>query len=330
MGREGTPRRRVVVLATGGTIASAATESGGTIAQRSAAELLEAAAPAGVDVQAKDLMNVGSYLLTHRDLRTIAEAVAAEVSREDVHGVVVTHGTDTMEETAYLLDLLHGADTPVVLTGAQRSSDQADTDGPRNLREAIAVAASVQARGCGVLISFAGRVYAAARTRKVHTLTPEPFATAGGGPIGRVSAAAVRISTRPVRPDPLPPLDQRFDAVRVDVVSLHPGADAALAEAAVAAGAQGVVLAGTGAGNGNHAVLAWVKEAVRAGTAVGLSTRVPDGPVVPVYGNGGAVDLVAAGALNLGSVPLFHGRLLLAALLAGGAVVDQAALVPYV
>ena len=320
---------RVIVLATGGTIASAGTAGGGAVAQRSAAELLEAAGPAGVDVQAKDLMKIGSYLMTHRDMRTIATAVAAEVAREDVHGVVVTHGTDTMEETGYLLDLVHDSEKPVVLTGAQRSTDEADTDGPRNLREAITVAASPQARGCGVLISFAGRVFAAARTRKFHTLTPEPFATAGGGPIGRVSTEGVRITTRPVRPDPLPPLDERFDSVRVDVVPLYPNADAALAEAAVAAGAQAVVLAGSGAGNGNHALLAWVREAVRTGTVVGLSTRVPDGPVVPIYGNGGAVDLVAAGALNLGAVPLFHARMLLAALLASDVEVDDALLVPY-
>ena len=323
------PAARVVVLATGGTIASAATEGGGAVAQRTAAELLEAAGPATVDVQAQDLMSVGSYLMTHRDMRTIAAAVAGEVAREDVHGVVVTHGTDTMEETGYLLDLVHDSEKPVVLTGAQRSSDEADTDGPRNLREAITVAASPQARGCGVLISFAGKIFAAARTRKLHTLTPEPFATAGGGPIGRVSPDGVQISSRPVRPGPLPPLDGRFDSVRVDVVPVYPNADAALAEAAVAAGAQAVVLAGTGAGNGNHALLTWVKDAVRTGTVVGLSTRVPDGPVVPIYGNGGAVDLIATGALNLGAVPLFHGRMLLAALLSSGVEVDAALLAPY-
>src|SRR5699024_9566117 len=244
---------RVIVLATGGTIASAATDGGGAVAQRTAAELLEAAGPATVDVQAQDLMSVGSYLMTHRDMRTIAAAVAGEVAREDVHGVVVTHGTDTMEETGYLLDLVHDSEKPVVLTGAQRSSDEADTDGPRNLREAITVAASPQARGCGVLISFAGKIFAAARTRKLHTLTPEPFATACGGPIEPVSPDEVQISSLPVRPDPLPPLHERFDSVRVDVVPLYPNADAALAEAAVAAGAQAVALAGTGASHGHDA-----------------------------------------------------------------------------
>lgn len=330
---EGSGRRttaRVVVLATGGTIASAATDGGGTVAQHSAAELLATAGPAGVDVEAKDLMNVGSYLMTHRDMRTVTEAVAAEVARRDVDGVVLTHGTDTMEETGYLLDLVHDSDKPVVLTGAQRAADAPDTDGPRNLRDAITVAAAPQSRGCGALIVFAGQIFAVARTRKFQTLAPEPFATAGGGPIGQVSADGVRIMTRPVRPGPLAPLDERFDSVRVDVVSLHPNADAALAEGAVAAGAQAVVLAGTGSGNGNHAVLDWVKEAVRGGTVVGLSTRVPYGSVLPIYGNGGAVDLVAAGALNLKSLPLFHGRMLLGALLSRGTTVDEQAIAPYV
>lgn len=323
-------RPQVVILATGGTIASAATDEGGAVAQRSAAELLAAAGSSAAQVEAKDLMSVGSYLMTHRDMRIIAEAVAAEVARPDVTGVVVTHGTDTMEETAYLLDLVHDSLKPVVLTGAQRSTDEPDTDGPRNLREALAVAAAPQARGSGALIVFAGRVFAAARTRKVATLSPEPFATAGGGPIGRVSARGVHLAARPARPEPLAPLDERFDSVRVDVVSLYPNADAALAEAAVAAGAGAVVLAGAGSGNGNHAVLRWVKEAARQGTVVGLSTRVSEGAVVPIYGNGGAVDLVAAGALILESVPLFQARMLLAALLSSGKTVDEQTIAPYV
>ena len=321
---------RVVVIATGGTIASSSSTGGAVVAQRTASEMLGALGPGDAEVEGRDLLNVGSYLLGHHELRLITEAVAQELAREDVTGVVVTHGTDTMEETAFLLDLVHDSDKPVVLTGAQKPADQPNSDGPQNLREAIAVAASEAARGCGALIAFAGCVFSPQRTRKHHTIAPEPFRASDGGPIGRVGTRGVALTARPVRPAALERPDLRFDTTRVDVVAAHPGADAVLARAAVSAGAQAVVIAGTGVGNGNHALLEWVPEAVRAGTVVGLSTRVAEGPVVPTYGNGGGVDLVRAGALNLGGLPLYHARLLLALLLSVNVTVTKQTLAPYV
>lgn len=320
---------RVVVLATGGTIASATAPGGGAVAQRTANELISTLGGSGVDVEGADVVNVGSYLMRHRDIRTVAEAVAAQVDRVDVDGVVVTHGTDTMEETGYLLDLLHGSPKPVVLTGSQRAADQPDTDGPRNLRDAIAVAAAPLARDRGVLLVFGGRIFAIARTRKFFTVAAEPFVTIGGGPIGAVGDGEVAITADPVRPPALDALDERFDRTRVDVVVAYPDVDAALAEAAVAAGACGVILAAFGSGNGNRAWVDWVHQAVGKGIAVGLSTRVPEGPVVPIYSNGGAVDLIAAGALNLKSLPLFHSRMLFSALLSSGKKVDAQTIAPY-
>ncbi|MFC7405824.1 asparaginase [Georgenia alba] len=314
---------RVVVIATGGTIASAGRGDDGAVAMHNASDLLTGAPVDDVEVIGRDLFTIGSFLLRHHELRLLAEAVTEELRRDGVDGVVVTHGTDTMEESAYLLSLVGDGEKPVVLTGAQRTADQPDTDGPRNLRDAIAVAASPHTRGCGALIVFAGGIYDPARTRKHHTIATGPFRTGDGGPVGTVRDGHVSLTARPVRPAPLPVPGPRFDETRVDVVTVHPGADAALARAAVEAGARGVVLAGTGVGNGNHALLDWTREAVPSGTVVGLSTRVPEGPVVPIYGNGGGVDLVAAGALVLGGVPLFHSRLLLALLLSTGEDVTQ-------
>ncbi len=315
---------RIVVIATGGTIASEETTEGhGAVAARTAVDMVGAMDFGGIAVESHDLLRVNSFLLGHRELRQIAESVAAHVARPEVDGVVVTHGTDTMEESAYLLDLVHDSPKPVVLTGAQKAADLPDTDGPQNLREAVTVAADPGARNLGCLIVFAGQVYGAQRTRKHHTIAAEAFRTLDGGPLGQVREGRLNLLATPVRRPRLPLPDARFDDTRVDVVPVYPGADDALARAAVAAGARGVVLAGTGTGNANHSLLRWTKEAVADGVVVGVSTRVAEGPAVPMYGNGGAVDLVAAGALVLGGLPLYHGRLLLALLLAAGRPVGQ-------
>lgn len=287
-------------------------------------------APGTTKVISRDIFRLGSYLLDHANLRRIAEEVSRELSRDDIDGVVLTHGTDTMEETAYLLDLVHSSAKPVVLTGAQRPADAADTDGPSNLRAAIAVAGAPEALHTGVTIAFAGQIFAARATRKAHTVDPAPFRTMDGGPIGRIGTDDIRFAFRPIRPPVLPLPTPAFDSTRVDVVTLHPGADASLARAAVDAGAQGVMLAGTGVGNGNHRILEWVEQAVAAGIAIGLSTRVPEGPVVPFYGNGGGADLVRAGALPFGSLPLFHARLLLALLISHGEKPANDMLAPYI
>lgn len=321
----------VVVVTTGGTIASAADESGRAVARVGGSQVVDAAGMAAAGVETRDLLNIGSYRIGHRELRLIADAVQAELVRDDVAGVVVTHGTDTMEETAFLLDLLHDGAKPVVLTGAQKAADRPDTDGPQNLREAVAVAGSAEARGCGVLIVFAGYIFAARRTRKTHTLAAEPFHALDSGPSGWVSDGLdVHVVARPVRLPTLPRPEPGFDDTRVDVVVAHPNADAALAHAAIENGAAGVVLAGTGAGNGNRALRDWIPYALERGVLVGLSTRVAEGPVVPVYGDGGGADLIAAGALNMGSLPLFHARLLLALLLSTGTEVSQQTMAPYV
>jgi L-asparaginase len=235
-----------------------------------------------------------------------------------------------MEETGFLLDLVHQSDKPVILTGAQKTADQSDTDGPRNLTDAVRVAASSDARGCGALIVFAGLIHAPQRVRKHHTLALDPYHSSDTGPLGHVIGGTTRLVSRPVRPAPLPMPGPAFDRTRVDVVCCYPGTDATLAEAAVNAGAQAVVIAGTGAGNGNHALVEWTRGATASGVTVGLATRVAEGPVVPIYGNGGGVDLLRAGAVCLGGLPLFHGRLLLAMLIGTGSPVDAATLADYI
>jgi L-asparaginase len=309
--------RRVVIISTGGTIASRRDERGASVASDGVTALLERLPVAlEVPVEGRDVCCLGSYLLTPGDMAGIVREIHRTLADDSVLGVVVTHGTDTMEETAYLAELVHSDPRPVVFTGAQRAADVPDTDGPRNLADAVAVAADPTARDCGVLITFDGAVFAARGTRKTHTAAPAAFSAPDTGPLGGVRDGVVSLGARPVR---FPPLDLAaldLDDIRVDAVTYYPGADATVLDAVHAAGARGVVLAGTGAGNANRQVCAAVERLTAAGVVVALSTRVAAGPVAAIYGNGGGLDLLAAGAVPTGVLRPSQARILLAALLA--------------
>ncbi|ABG95012.1 asparaginase [Rhodococcus jostii RHA1] len=304
---------RIAIIATGGTIASTTSE-GGVVANQTAATLLEGTGIAGVEIETIDLMTIGSYQMTLGHLRQISDQVADLLAREHerVDGIVITHGTDTMEETAILLDLVHDDPRPLVLTGAQHPRDAVAGDGPRNLADAVRVAASPDARELGVLIAFAGRILPARGTRKMHTTALAAFDSMVGGSVGNVSGGAVSIISAPRRPKPLPRPTLAFDDTRVDLVEMYPGGDAALIHAAVAAGAKGVIVAGTGIGNANPAVVAAARDLLPRGVFLVLSTRVPEGPVAGVYGNGGGADLVAAGVPAASGLPATQLRILLA------------------
>lgn len=307
----------LVLLGTGGTIASRRVPSGGSKATDSGTELIAAVGDldADITVEVHDVLAVNSFNLELRDLRSISDAVADALCRDDVDGVVVAHGTDTLEETAALLDLVHDDPRPVVLTGAQRAADAPDTDGPRNLRDALVVAASPDSRGRGTLVAFAGEVFSALGLRKAHTIAPQPFANVLGGPIGRVRDRP-EYAFRPEARAPLARPAAAFDAIRVDILLAYPGADATLLDAAVRAGARGVIVLGSGAGNPGARLIDGIVRASAAGVVVGLGTRTGAGPVAPLYAGGGAVDAVHAGAVPLGMLPATQARILLALLLA--------------
>jgi L-asparaginase len=304
---------RVHLLATGGTIASRRTDDG-LSATTPAAELLAAAGPLpGLEVTVSDLTTVPSFALTGADVRGLLRAVRERLA-DGVDGVVVTHGTDTMEESAFLADLVHDDPRPVVFTGAQRPFDAPAPDGPANLADALRVAADPAARDLGALLAFDGLVFAARGVRKVETLRGAAFGAPGRGPVLRVAGGAVVPLGRPPRPPALP-LDLAADLPRVDVVACAQGSDDALLRAAVAAGAAGVVLEAFGAGNVPPLVAAAAAELVAGGVPVLVCSRVPSGPVAPLYAGGGA-SLARDGALFGGDLSPWQGRLLLAAALA--------------
>ena len=316
----------VVVLSTGGTIASRRGHGDGAVAVDGVSDLMDQVdLPGGVRVEGRDVLRSNSFSLTPDDMVVVLRAVVQALSDPGVGGVVVTHGTDTMEETALLVDLFVDDHRPVVFTGAQRAADHLDSDGPTNLRDAVLVCADPSARDLGVVILFDGMLNAARGATKAHTVAPTAFTNSRSGAVGRIRDGELVVFSRPRR-FPIGQVEALSDQTlpRVDVVCVYAGADAAALDAVIAAGARGVVLACLGAGNVTPALADAVSDYLRSGGVVVLSTRVPAGPVVALYaGSGGGVDLVADGALLAGSYRPWQSRIMLSALLAIDADTDH-------
>jgi L-asparaginase len=305
----------VRVLTTGGTIATRTGADGNAIARAGGQELVEGLMLADIGVEVEDVFRIGSFRMTLERLHTLAKRVMRNLHTAGVAGVVVTHGTDTLEETAFFLDLFLEPTRPVVLTGAQSTADSVGADGPRNIRDAIIVAAEESVVGRGVLIVFDGAVFPARGTHKLHTIAATAFGSSLAGEIGWVHANHFN-NAQPTSAPPRLPIDD-FDPhqARVDIVPCYPDADDTAMVALVEAGARGIVLEGVGAGNANPVLCAAVRDAVEQGVVVATSTRVASGPVLSIYADGGGADLRRAGALPMGAMRPSHARILLSALL---------------
>ena len=279
--------RKVVVIGTGGTIAGAAADPqshlGYVAGALGVAELI-AAVPSlhGLPLEADTLARMDSCDMDHATWALLARLAAEHLARPDVAGVVVTHGTDTLEETAYFLHRTLAAVKPVVLTAAMRPASALSADGPQNLFDAITVARCNGA--AGVLAVLAGRIHAGADLRKVHGYQVDAFSSGDAALVGLLEDGQVRR----LRPWPTAPLHRVAasalgDAAAwpvVDIVTSHAGARAATLDALVAAGAHGVVIAGTGNGSVHAELLAAARRAQARSVRVVRASRCLLGGVV--------------------------------------------------
>ena len=276
------PAPPVLVLATGGTIAN--TRDG----DRMTADDLLDALPGIEDVariEVEQFSNERSAALTMHDwVRLAARINALFDERPELQGVVVTHGTDTMEETAYFLSLTVSDCRPVILTGAMRRPNDVAADGPANLFDAIKVAAHPSARTIGSVVVMNDEILPAREATKAHTSRVDAFTAPGVGSIGSVTVAdSVQIAQRAAQgracDAPLATVDTTTTLPRVDIVYTYQGADGTLVRAAVAAGARGLVVAAAGAGAVTPDQRDALAEAIDAGVVVVRSSRTGAGQV---------------------------------------------------
>jgi L-asparaginase len=311
---------RCVLLSTGGTIASRiAPETGLAMPALSANDLLSALPELDghIDVGFEDFCRVPSPHIDPVHWAAMARRVNEVLADPTVSGVVISHGTGLLEETAWFLDVVLETQKPVVLVGAQRNSSERDYDGTRNLLDALRTCASPDARGRGVLVVMNQHINAAREVSKMHTFDVETFASGEWGYLGNVTATAVEFQRSPLRRTHLPYAGQPLP--KVDVVSMYAGAGGALLRAAVADGAAGLVVQAVGSGHLNPAMALAATELMRQGVPVVVATRVPRGGTRACYGfEGSSQMLVNEGAVLAGGLSAWKARVLLMVALACG------------
>jgi L-asparaginase len=309
----------VVVLSTGGTIASTRAAEGEGYSSNLTGEQLVAAVP-GLDqvarIEVQNVVNVGSTNMTPALWLEVSKRANTALQREEVSGVLVTHGTDTMEETAYFLDLTVTSEKPVIMVGAMRAASEWDADGPRNLLNAAQVAVSDEAKGMGTLVVLNGEIHAAREVTKTHALAVETFGTPEFGALGIIDADGVRFYRAPLRRQLIPMSD---DVVlpTVDIIPNYAGSDGRLIRGLLKEGpVDGLVVDAAGAGNIAAPLFEAVKEARAQGITVVITSRTRAGRVLPLYaGGGGGTTLHELGCVFADNLSAQKARVLLIAAL---------------
>ena len=306
----------VKLIATGGTIAMKIDPVKKAPVPAISGEDLIATVPeiekvARIEVQ--NLSNVPSDYMDPDRWIQLQKAVSQALSRPEMAGVIVSHGTDTLEETAWFLDLTVESEKPVVLIGAQRNASEKDFDGPRNLLNAARICVAPGARRMGTMIALNNQINAAREAVKTHTSDVETFKSGDFGFLGVADNDRVIFYRAPVRRQHMAlRAGEGQHLPRVDIVDMYGGADGALVRAAIAAGSRGLVIQALGWGNMNVPMFEAVKEVIGKGIPVVISTRVWNGRVLPNYGfQGGGKTLQEAGAIFADNLSPQKARILL-------------------
>ncbi|MEV6848540.1 asparaginase [Actinoplanes sp. NPDC051411] len=305
----------IVVAALGGTIASARPSSGGVAPSLTAQDLIDAVPGLPPHVEALSFRSLPGSSVTVPDLMALHELLEQRFAA-GAAGAVVTQGTDTIEESAYAMDLVHRGPQPIVVTGAMRNPMTAGPDGPANLLAAVTVAGSPLARDLGCVVVFADEIHPASRVRKTHSTSTGTFVSVDGGPLGYlVEGSPVVVNPRAARHT----LPRPASRPRIAVYTATLGDDGAPLEA-LAGAVDGLVIAGFGVG---HVPAGWTPliDSLCARMPVVLATRTGSGPVLRhTYGYPGSEsDLRRRGLISAGFLHPYKARLLLQFALAAGA-----------
>ena len=292
---------KIVILGTGGTIAGTAASAtdavGYTAAQLGVAQLV-AAVPvlAQVPIECEQVAQLDSKDMDHATWQRLAQRCAFHLARTDVAGVVVTHGTDTLEETAYFLHRVLAPNKPLVLTAAMRPATSLQADGPQNLLDAVTLVDN--GRIVGVSVVIAGRAWCGAELRKQHSYRIDAFDAGDAGPLALIEDARVRVLRLLAPTEGAVGLQVIASDTaawpRVEIVLNHAGAGSALVDAVLSQGVQGLVVAGTGNGTLSAPLETALRRAARSGVRVLRASRCARGPVI----GGDSIELPGAGALS--------------------------------
>lgn len=258
---------------------------------------------------------------TPERMMELAQAVREKLRDDRIVGAVVTHGTDTLEETAYFLDLVLDTDKPVVFIGAMRNSSELSWDGPENLAAAVRVAIEPEARRLGVVVAMNSQIISAAEATKTHTESTDTFQSRDFGSLGFVDKDRVIVMRHPFERELI-----QTDSVesRVDIVKMFAGADGRFIDFAVREGARAVVVEGLGRGNVTVPAMAAIGRAIEAGLPVVITSRCPRGRVLDTYAYDGAGrQLTQIGAILGGMLPSHKARIKLMLALGAGWNVEQ-------
>lgn len=311
--------KKVVLISTGGTIASGVNPETGLLSSGvvTGEELsAQCELPEHIEVNVESLFQLPSNEMTFEHLIKLKEKINHVFENKEIAGIVVTHGTDTLEETTYFLNLTIGDERPIVVTGAQRSPSMIGTDATSNLRQSIILAASDEARNIGTVVLFNENILPARYVKKNHASNLDAFNAPIFGNLGYVDQEDVILYSKAVRRETY---QIKTEIPYVEIIKCSLGSDGRLIKAAVDLGAKGIVLEAFGRGQVHPKVAEHVQYAIEKGVTVVVTTSTPEGYVKVVYDTPGtAYDLQNKGAILGGDYDSKKARIKLAVMLAAG------------